>query len=189
MGGIKIFSVDGAKINNVVISDIKMDSVSVPIMARLGARLLVFRKNSTQKQPIGSIQNIIFRNIVANTIVKNHERIPAVGILISGIEGDKLVGITLENVTINMPGGETIKENTAQIEEFRESYPELFMFGNNLPAYGLWGRHINELTLKNVTFNLGENDFRPAVFLEDTRGIKMENVSTNLKTGFCYQIK
>lgn len=43
-GGIKLFSVDGACLRNVEISDITMDEVRTPMMFRLGSRLSVFRK-------------------------------------------------------------------------------------------------------------------------------------------------
>ena len=52
-GGIKLFSVDGAHLRNVEISDITMDEVRTPMLFRLGARLSVFRKKEDRQQPIG----------------------------------------------------------------------------------------------------------------------------------------
>ena len=46
-GGIKLFSVDGAHLRNVEISDITMDEVRTPMLFRLGVRLSVFRKKKT----------------------------------------------------------------------------------------------------------------------------------------------
>lgn len=55
-GGIKLFSVDGAHLRNVEISDITMDEVRTPMLFRLGARLSVFRKQEDTQQPIGVLK-------------------------------------------------------------------------------------------------------------------------------------
>src|SRR6185369_10021802 len=42
-GGIKLLTVDGGDLTDVIISDITMDNVRTPIFIRLGARLKTFR--------------------------------------------------------------------------------------------------------------------------------------------------
>ena len=64
-GGIKLFSVDGAHLRNVEISDITMDEVRTPMLFRLGARLSVFRKKEDRQQPIGVFENVTIRNVKA----------------------------------------------------------------------------------------------------------------------------
>ena len=62
-----------------------------------------------------------------------------------------------------------------KIRELPKDYPEDSMFGE-LPTWGLYMRHAQDITLKNVTFNLDGRDFRPAMVLDDTKNITLEGV-------------
>jgi hypothetical protein len=44
------------------------------------------------------------------------------------------------------------------------------MFGE-LPSWGLYLRHIRNITLKNVRLTLKDYDFRPAIVEEDVEGL------------------
>jgi polygalacturonase len=46
------------------------------------------------------------------------------------------------------------------------------------PAYGLWARHVLELTIKNTTFNYEKRDSRYALFLDDVIGAKISGLKT-----------
>jgi glycogen debranching enzyme len=45
-----------------------------------------------------------------------------------------------------------------------------------LPSWGLYVRHTEGVTLKNVKFDLKEEDSRMTIFLEDTHNVKMNTV-------------
>jgi len=62
-GGIKLLTVDGAHLRNIEISDITMSEVRTPMLFRLGSRLNVFRKDQDTKQPTGSFENVVIRNV------------------------------------------------------------------------------------------------------------------------------
>jgi hypothetical protein len=49
------------------------------------------------------------------------------------------------------------------------------VFGYSVPAYGLYVRHVRNLTLENFIFNLQAPDARPAVVLDDCHNIKVNN--------------
>ena len=59
------------------------------------------------------------------------------------------------------------------VPEQIDKYPEFTMFGE-LPSYGLYLRHIRNITLKNVQFSLDAPDFRPAIVKEDVEGLIKE---------------
>ena len=59
------------------------------------------------------------------------------------------------------------------VPEQIDKYPEFTMFGE-LPSWGLYLRHIRNITLKNVQLSLEADDFRPAIVEEDVVGLKME---------------
>ncbi|HEY3841204.1 MAG TPA: glycosyl hydrolase family 28 protein, partial [Bryobacteraceae bacterium] len=60
LGGIKLLSVDGARLQNVDISDITMLAGHMPIFLRLGARLKTFRPGDLKRE-VGLMHNINIR--------------------------------------------------------------------------------------------------------------------------------
>jgi hypothetical protein len=95
---------------------------------------------------------------------------------ICGIPGNCIENISLENINIRYPGRATkgmaymplwrLKDVPEQIDK----YPEFTMFGE-LPSWGLYLRHIRNITLKNVLLDLENPDFRPAIVDEDVEGL------------------
>lgn len=165
-GGIKLFSVDGAHLRNVEISDITMDEVRTPMMFRLGARLSVFRKQEDTKQPVGTFENVIIRNVKAVAADKA-QLTPPSGILITGVPGHYITNLTLENIHIRLLGTGTEEDAKHKVPEAIDQYPEVKTFGPKIPAYGVWARHVKGLKLKNVTFELKNEDKRPEIICED----------------------
>ena len=165
-GGIKLFSVDGARLRNVEISDITMEEVRTPMMFRLGARLSVFRKNEDTQQPVGVFENVTIRNVKA-IAADNAQLKPPTGILITGIPGHYITNLTLENIHIRLLGTGTPVDALSVVPEAIDQYPEVKTFGPKIPAYGVWARHVRGLKLKNVTFELKNPDARPEIICED----------------------
>ena len=165
-GGIKLFSVDGACLRNVEISDITMDEVRTPMLFRLGARLSVFRKTQDTQQPIGVFENVTIRNVKAIAADKAQLDPPS-GILITGIPGHYITNLTLENIHIRLLGTGTSEDALSEVPEAVDKYPEVKTFGPKIPAYGVWARHVKGLKLKNVTFELKNSDARPEIICED----------------------
>ena len=165
-GGIKLFSVDGAHLRNIEISDITMDEVRTPMMFRLGARLSVFRKNQDTRQPIGTFENVTIRNVKAVAADQAQLKPPS-GILITGIPGHYITNLTLEDIHIRLLGTGTTEDAQVIVPEAIDQYPEVKTFGPKIPAYGVWARHVKGLKLKNVTFELKNPDERPEIICED----------------------
>jgi polygalacturonase len=158
-GGIKIFSVDGAHIENVTIADVTMKNVNFPLFIRLGARLKTFRAGDA-RQPIGSIHGITVRNLRA-------EATSPIGVVISGIPGHNIEAVTLENIDIELPGGGSAEAAQAVLEEKENAYPEITMFGKQFPASGLFARHVKTLNASAVRLAFAKSDLRPAIVLQD----------------------
>lgn len=173
-GGIKLLSVDGARINNINIRDITMVEVKTPILIRLGARLSVFRKDQDTQQPIGTLENVSIKNVKAKA-ADNAQLMPPSGILITGIPDHPIKNITLENIEINLAGGGTNENARQVVPEAIDKYPEVKTFGPLVPAYGVWARHVDGLKLKNIKFTLSHNDLRPAFICEDGKNIELNN--------------
>lgn len=175
-GGIKLLTVDGAHLRNVEISDIKMVNVRTPMLFRLGSRLSVFRKVQDVKQSTGSFENVVIRNVKAQAAADAQLKPPS-GILITGVPGHDITGLTLENIEISLAGGGTLENARHQVPEAIDQYPEVKTFGPTIPAYGLWARHVNGLILNNITFTLDNNDLRPAIICQDGKNVRIENLN------------
>jgi len=181
-GGIKLFTVDGAHLRNIEISDITMDNVRTPMMFRLGSRLNVFRKNEDMQQTTGTFERVNIRNVKAKSDAETQLN-PASGILITGVPGHYINNLTLENIEIELPGGGTVEHGHRTVQEAIDQYPEVKTFGPYVPAYGVWARHVKNLQLNNVTFKLNSTDLRPAIICQDAERLIVTNLNTEAASG------
>lgn len=167
-GGIKLLSMDGANIYNIVIDNIEMENVDMPIFIRLGERLRTYR--DVEQRPVGSINNVVISNIKATTMgLKNSRVSPPAGILITGTPNHKIGSLQLKNIDIQLPGG-GLTTHVVEVPEDETRYPEFSFFGV-LPAYGMYARHIEKLESTNVNFKVLGKDEREEIILEDVSHI------------------
>ncbi|GAF05430.1 glycoside hydrolase family 28 protein [Saccharicrinis fermentans] len=164
-GGIKILSMDGANIDSITISNITMDRVEMPIFIRLGERLRTYR--NAPKQKVGSINNIVLRNIKAVVRDTAECRVnPPSGILITGTPQHRIGKVTLHNIDISLPGCGTKAQAKNQIAEDEKRYPEFSFFGV-LPASNMFARHIEKLETQNLHFSHRAKDERNEIWMDD----------------------
>ncbi len=150
---ISLSMVDGATFENVIVSNVVIKDARTPLFLRLGNR------GRGQKQPSpGTLRHVIFSNIIATggTLASS----------ITGIPGHPLHDVTLSDIDITMQGGVRAQPKATAIPEAEKDYPHAPMFGP-LPAHGLYIRHVDGLTLRNVRFSVVTPDSRPAVVLDD----------------------
>jgi polygalacturonase len=160
LGAIKILSVDGANIHDVLIERMQVEDADTPIFLRLGARGRTFRPEDVARPP-GTLSNVVIRDMAVN-----HAR--RIGILISGIPGHFIENVTLEKITITM-SGELETQLPPQPPENSAAYPEVRMFGGNLPAFGIYGRHLRGLRMRQVVIESIPGEIRPERLLSDNR--------------------
>ncbi|MCX5647295.1 MAG: hypothetical protein NTZ17_21830, partial [Phycisphaerae bacterium] len=84
----------------------------------------------------------------------------------------------LPNVIFTYKGTGTMAQASAPVPEKEATYPENRMFGNSLPAYGLYARHVKNLVCQDFRFNLGAPDARPAVLLDDCHNVRLTDFDT-----------
>ncbi len=181
-GGIKLLTVDGAHLRNIMISDITMVDVKTPILLRLGSRLSVFRKGNDTQQQTGIFENVIIKNVKAQASA-NAQLKPPSGILITGVPGHYITNVTLENIEINLAGGGNAENARQVVPEAIDKYPEVKTFGPLVPAYGIWARHVKDLKLINVRIMLDSNDLRPVFVCEDGKNIQVSKWKIPATTG------
>lgn len=140
------------------------------MLFRLGSRLSVFRKGQDTQQTTGTFENVVIKNVKADAAA-DAQLTPASGILITGVPGHYITNLTLENIEINLDGKGTKENARHEVPEAINQYPEVKTFGPTIPAYGVWARHARGLVLKNIKFNLANNDVRPALICDDCENV------------------
>jgi hypothetical protein len=151
--GVAIETVDGGRIDRVSVSDIRMTNVRSPIFVRLGQR------GRGQDVPAGgALRNIVISNVMAVGAMTASS--------ITGIPGYPVSEISLRNIRITVKGGGGAELVSRTVPELEKTYPDAYMF-KDLPAYGLYCRHVLGLTLDEIELSVDRPDARSAVVLDD----------------------
>ena len=165
--GLALETVDGALLEDVSISNITMRDIgNSPIFMRLGARL---------RGPEGTKPGELRRIKISNVVV--HNAAARLGCIISGIPGHDIEGVSISDVRIYYAGGGTKEQAATRPAEKENAYPEPAMFGD-MPSYGFFIRHVNDIQLNNVELSVEKDDARPAFVLEDVRGAEFNRIRT-----------
>lgn len=168
--------VDGGVLDNVQIENVRARNTGNALFLRLGHR--------NQRVPPGQFRRVYIRNVK----VQIPEGKPDKGfvlegppaktaqntapIVMAGLPGHPLEGIRLENIRMEHPGGGQTQlawlpiDSLHRVPECPKDYPEFSMFGE-LPAWGLYARHVTDLRLQNIQLTAARPDYRPAVVVDD----------------------
>lgn len=168
ISGISIESVDGAKVNGVVISNVSMRDVDTPIFIRLGNR----GRGLTPQVP-GYLQNVSIKNVAARGSILASS--------VTAIPGHVVRHVTLDGINITMQGGSE-EVRGLDVPEVESKYPEANMFGR-LPAYAFYARHVDGLTLSDFQARWEKADVRPALVFDDVRNLDLNGFSTDTVAG------
>lgn len=100
---------------------------------------------------------------------------------ITGLPNHAVENVTVENVAITY---QTVADKSVNycpldsmnaITEAVKDYPEFSMFGE-LPVWGFYVRHVNGLTMKNITVSMLGSDFRNAILFNDVKKLDVKAV-------------
>ena len=153
--GISLTTVDGGSLERVRVSGITMAGVRAPLFVRLG------RRGLGQKAPAaGKLKDISIAQIVATGAMWPSS--------ITGIPGHPISNISLTDIRIVGKGGGKAALPSRDVPEREKQYPDATRF-RDLPAYGLYCRHVNGLRIDQLDLKVERPDARPAVVLDDVR--------------------
>jgi polygalacturonase len=171
--GLAIESVDGGHIEDVSITNITMrDMLDSGFFIRVGSRL---------RGPDGIEPGTTARINISNVTIEGIP--PRYCAMVMGIPGHPVSGVTFDNIKMKVRGGATHEQSFIEVPENEEGYPDPMYFGE-LPAHGFFVRHAEKLQLTNIDISFNNDDYRPAIILEDVRGGLLENVKTSEEKGF-----
>lgn len=200
--GIAIESVDGAVIDGVSIKNVTMRNVNAPLFIHIGKRMRgpagrsigeiknVTLENITAEGPYEPYE-IVAWNYFSYKANDNYQYPWIFGVAESfddtqagndresdwqmtsnlcGLVGYPLKNITLRNVHLKLDGG--VQTYNTNVPEEAQDYPEVYVYGRILPAKGIYFRHIEGLTLDNVTVETYRADKRADFVFEDVSDLQ-----------------
>lgn len=127
------------------------------------------------KPGVGSMKNITLSNIEATGANPT-------GCAIAGLPEARIENVTLSNIRLSFAGGGTTEQAARTVPEEPEKYPEYGMFGR-LPAYGIYGRHVDGLRLTNLQLQFAKDDKRCAVILDDVKNVTVDGLAAAWSAG------
>ncbi|HEY1763313.1 MAG TPA: glycoside hydrolase family 28 protein [Opitutaceae bacterium] len=164
--GLALETVDGALLEDVTISNLTMRHIfGAPIFIRLGGRM-----RGPPDTPIGAVRMVSISDVQADDVVDGQ------GILISGLPGHPVTGITLHDIRIAFAGGGTAAQAGREVPELERDYPEPGSFGIT-PAWGMFVRHARDISVQHLDLRTKASDLRPSVQLDDVAGATFEHLN------------
>ena len=88
----------------------------------------------------------------------------------------------MRDIHISFAGAGAGKGRAGEVPENESDYPEYKMFGK-LPAYGIFVRHVRNISLYNVRLEYEKDDSRPALFFDDVKGPVLSDLSLQKPVG------
>ena len=159
--GLSLEAVDGGVLEGVTVVKIRMTNARAPIFVRLA------RRGRGQRVPRpGLLKNVTIRDVQATGARAASS--------ITSVTGASVETVTLQNIKVAVRDG-GVGSVTLQVPEFASRYPDATMF-RELPAYGLYGRHVAGLRVEDVDFSIDEADARSAVVLDNVKDARLRGI-------------
>jgi hypothetical protein len=189
---ITLQAVDGGFLENVEVSNVRAVNTGNAIFIRLG--------NRKPRRGVSSLRGVYIHDVYVEVptgrpdsgyafpgpeVKEPHNLFPS---SIVGLPGHPVRDVRLENVEIVFGGGGRKEsayvplDSLDQVPERAADYPEFSMFGE-LPAWGFYVRHVEGLEMEKVRLRLKEEDFRPALVLDDVKRLGIRKLSVKGKGG------
>ncbi len=168
VAGIAIEMVDGGWLDGIVISGIQIQDARSPIFIRRGDRSRPFPVDNSR------LRGVLIDEVHATGAILTSS--------ITGLPSMKVEDVRLSNIHIEtvMPGQpEWLR---SEVPEVPAAYPQSRMFGW-MPASGLYCRHVNGLSLKDVTFTTPADEWRSTVIFDDIEKLELSGFRTTAPTG------
>lgn len=157
VAGISVECVDGGSTDGIVIDNITMRAVQTPIYIRLGSRLEKMNGDESRKS---SLRNVIISNIISDQLSRRTSSITA-------IPGSYIENVKLSHMIFDIHSEGTKEDSAIAVPEKENAYPSPHSFGNTLPAYGFYIRHVKNISISDVQFNVLKTEARPPLVMED----------------------
>ena len=171
--GLAFEEVDQGRMENIAVSNITMNHVHhYPIYITTGCR------NRGPKEVTSPSYggDIMISNVIAN------DADSLAGIIVTGMKEEPLRNIRLHNIQIRYRGGGTADLSNKEYREQGTNYPEPRWAGPT-PAYGLYARHVDGLTVRGLYLETIRPDYRHVVILDDVKNADIQDLNAPVEKG------
>lgn len=178
--GLKIQQNEGGEMKNMVFSNLVMENVPRPIFMTFTQQRASVETPEDELESLHSMHNFIFSNIV----VDNSKLDKNSAFFLTGFPGYYIEDITIRDVQFTVSGGGTEEDaQKTDLNEYTQEvlngwWPEFSLVGT-LPASGIYARHIDGLTLDNISIKTVTKDARRPVILDDVPRATIDNITIN----------
>jgi hypothetical protein len=179
--GFKIQSYEGAVIERMVFSNIVMENVLRPFFVTLN--VFSMSKHAPPGRPAaGKLRDLHIGNIRAvvphNPTGKGFDQ-PCVAFV--GLPGHPIEDVTFTDFNLSMPGGGTREQagrmNIPELLDEEELYPEAIHFKGELPASGIYLRHIRGLRMSQCRIATAKPDARAFLAGDDIEDVTLTGIT------------
>ena len=171
--GLAFEEVDQGRMENIAVSNITMNHVHhYPIYITTGCRNRG-PKEVTSPSYGGDI-------MISNVIADDADSLA--GIIVTGMKEEPLRNIRLHNIQIRYRGGGTSELSKKEYREQGTNYPEPRWAGPT-PAYGLYARHVDGLTVRGLYLETIRPDYRHVVILDDVKNADIQDLTAPVQKG------
>ena len=183
---IALEAVDGGFIENVEADSLQVSNTGHAIFLRIGER------NNGKK---GRLENIRISNVSAEIAatkpdagyeyegpIEDMPRNISPPIIIAGLPGQMITHVSFNNIELKQPGGSNpqfakiLLNELDKVPEKPDAYPEFSMFGE-LPAWGIYVRHANDVQFTRVKLTCNKKDYRTAIVLDDVHHSELTSLT------------
>ena len=171
--GLAFEEVDQGRMENIAVSNTTMNHVHhYPIYITTGCRNRG-PKEVTSPSYGGDI-------MISNVIADDADSLA--GIIVTGMKEEPLRNIRLHNIQIRYRGGGTSDLSKKEYREQGTNYPEPRWAGPT-PAYGLYARHVDGLTVRGLYLETIRPDYRHVVILDDVKNADIQDLTAPVQKG------
>jgi polygalacturonase len=173
--GLKIQMNEGGEMKNMVFSNLVMENVPRPVfMTFCQQRACV--DAPMELAPMKAMHHFIFQNM----IIDNSKLDKNSAFFLTGLPDNKIEDILISNVYLVVSGGGTKEDSEMTVKEY---LPEIlgdrlpgFSLVGTIPAYGIYARNIDGLTIDNFSVKTIKPDARPAVKFDNVKNLNVKDV-------------
>ena len=173
--GLKIQLGEGAVMKNMVFTNLVMTNVLKPVFMTFGQHR-AHVDAPPELAPMKTMRGFIFSHILVETETGGKDA----AFILTGLPGHPIEDVTLSDIRATFAGGGTVADaanlpDELTPENLQGRWPEYSRFSRTVPARGLYARHVQGLTLRNVDFRTLAPDARPAVVFDDVHDTRLSD--------------
>ncbi len=167
---------DGGTMRNIRLDGIIAEGVFAPIFIKLGNRHHTVAGYDDRDCTPGRIEHVQIRGLVARGAGRFTSSV-------TGYPGHPIRDLQITDCDLSYAGGCPADAILDAVPENSDGYPEMNMFqkktGRELPAWGLFARHVDGLVLRDLRLRCETADAREPVRCEQVTGARYDGIAVD----------